>query len=188
MPTAEPTEQTPAAEPTDLSTAEPFVPVASCGPGYEGKYVIRSSYDWWLEETCRAILEGRLSDVKFPENVDKFVHFAGDSTHEFVNANSSSVTIYHGDDGTGEVETVNDCPVFKIPYDIAVKAQNSMFDHFEEVGPRLLQRSDELFFECGGFCGEDWFVLQSEQWLNLVSQRIHTIWRRDESGNWYEFG
>ncbi|MBO6061233.1 MAG: hypothetical protein J6P98_03870 [Clostridia bacterium] len=159
-------------------------------PEYDGKYVSYPSYDRWLQGAVRSILEGRATEVELQTGGMSNVCFIGDepiggAEPEYVNAFSSFVKLYFGE--KGESKTVYTDPVLHIPYDTAVKAQNRLYDLIEEHGPGMEQRSDVVFFDCEGYCGDNWFILQSEELLN-VAQRIHTVWRRDESGNWYEFG
>ncbi len=128
-------------------------------------------------EQSAAFFDEWLSGIEVP--VKQSVVFSGDTPadgapHEFVYAYPESAG------------PRND-PVLVIPYAVAVEAENRLYDYLEELFVGMTQRSDEIFFECGGLCGEDWFVLESEQ-LNKTWQHLYTIWRRDDSGNWYEFG
>lgn len=160
-PTAPVVAETEPAE-TSAATAEPTeAPAATAEPAEQSA----AFFDEWLP------------GVEVP--VRPSVLFSGDTPadgtpHEFVYAYSRSASS-------------QDDPVLAIPYAVAVEAENRLYDYLEERFVPMTQRSDELFFDCGGLCGEDWFALESVE-LNKTWQHLYTIWRRDAGGNWYEFG
>ena len=181
-------------EGTEFSTDAPVEPTEipdGYEPEYDGRYTLYTSYERWLEKTAHAILENRFSDIEYEKGSMSGVVFVGEepvgtAAPEFVNAYSACASLYP--DSEDGLKTVYFDPVLHIPYETAVNAENRLNDMIEEFTVMQTSwRNKKIFYENEGFCGENWFILQSDRLLNMT-QRIHTIWRRDDSGNWYEFG
>lgn len=184
--TPEPSEQAEAVTPEPAEQTEaPDMLI----PAYDGRYLTTPSYTKWLYETAHAILNGKTSKPEYPENrgMQGIVFIAdetiGGAEPQYVNAFSSSLMLTP--EGNGDLTIVYTDPVLHIPFDTAVKAENRLYDIIEEHGPKMIR--GEGFTEIEGFCGENWFMLQSDGLLNTY-QRAHTIWRTDDGVNWYEFG
>ncbi|MBQ3849839.1 MAG: hypothetical protein II747_05240 [Clostridia bacterium] len=158
---------------------------------YDGEYKYKPSRKRWFEKTAHAIIEGRFSDIEYPNREMQRIVFIADepigtAAPEYVNAFSASLEFEHG--GDSNTETIYFDQVMHIPYGTAVNAENRLYDLMKERGlTQTSLKSGGAFNKIEGFCGEDWFMLQSEGVAD-GSQYMHTIWRRDDSGNWYEFG
>ncbi|MBR0136712.1 MAG: hypothetical protein IJM18_10950 [Clostridia bacterium] len=179
------------ADPTEAVTPAPADPTEAPeipDLQYDGSYQYKPSYTKWLYEAARAILDGRASEAGFPSDraMQGIVFIAdesiGGAEPEYVNAFSSSLVLA-SKDGMDMTAVYTD-PVLHIPYDTAVKAENRLYDIIEEHGPQMIR--SEGFTQIEGFCGKNWFMLQSDGLLNTY-QRAHTIWRTDDGVNWYEF-